>query len=67
MSIMDITKKFEIKKTESIEKTTEVEIIKIKKFLEISISDTVIKFIFIILACLTLPHMIFNILPYSKE
>ena len=39
----------------------------ISNFYEISISDTVIKFIFIILACLTLPHMIFNTLPYSKE
>jgi len=39
----------------------------ISNFYEISISDTVIKFIFIILACLTLPHMIFNMLPYNKE
>lgn len=39
----------------------------ISNFYEISISDTVIKFIFIILACLTLPHMIFNMVPYNKE
>ena len=39
----------------------------ISNFYEISISNTVIKFIFIILACLTLPHMIFNMLPYNKE
>jgi len=39
----------------------------ISNFYEIYISDTVIKFIFIILACLTLPHMIFNMLPYNKE
>ena len=39
----------------------------ISNFYEISISNTVIKFIFIILACLTLPHMIFNMVPYNKE
>jgi len=33
---------------------------------EISINETIIKFIFIILACLTLPHMIFNMWPYKK-
>ena len=33
----------------------------------ISINDTIIKYIFIILACLTLPHMIFNMWPYENE
>ena len=32
----------------------------------ISINEAIIKFIFIILACLTLPHMIFNMWPYKK-
>ena len=39
----------------------------ISYFYEISINDTVIKFVFIILACLTLPHMIFNMVPYNDE
>jgi Brp/Blh family beta-carotene 15,15'-monooxygenase len=33
----------------------------------ISINDTIIKYIFIILACLTLPHMIFNMWPYENK
>jgi Brp/Blh family beta-carotene 15,15'-monooxygenase len=33
----------------------------------ISINDTIIKYIFIILACLTLPHMIFNMWPYKDK
>ena len=32
----------------------------------ISIDEAIIKFIFITLACLTLPHMIFNMWPYKK-
>ncbi|MDB2461306.1 Brp/Blh family beta-carotene 15,15'-dioxygenase [Gammaproteobacteria bacterium] len=39
----------------------------ISNFYDISISNTVIKFIFIILACLTLPHMIFNMVPYDEK
>ena len=38
----------------------------IHNIFEISINETIIKFIFIILACLTLPHMIFNMWPYKK-
>ena len=38
----------------------------IQNIFEISINETIIKFIFIILACLTLPHMIFNMWPYKK-
>tara|TARA_B100001778_G_scaffold150439_1_gene123556 strand:- start:543 stop:1463 length:921 start_codon:yes stop_codon:yes gene_type:complete len=38
----------------------------IKNIYEISINETIIKFIFIILACLTLPHMIFNMWPSKK-
>ena len=38
----------------------------IQNMFEISINETIIKFIFIILACLTLPHMIFNMWPYKK-
>lgn len=33
----------------------------------ISINDTIVKYIFIILACLTLPHMIFNMWPYENK
>jgi len=33
----------------------------------ISLNDTIIKYIFIILACLTLPHMIFNMWPYENK
>ncbi len=33
----------------------------------ISINETIIKFIFIVLACLTLPHMIFNMWPYREK
>ena len=32
----------------------------------ISMNEAIIKFIFITLACLTLPHMIFNMWPYKK-
>ena len=32
----------------------------------ISVNEAIIKFIFITLACLTLPHMIFNMWPYKK-
>ena len=39
----------------------------ISNFYGISMSDTLIKFIFIILACLTLPHMFFNMLPYDSK
>ena len=43
-----------------------ISILLIQNIYEISINETIIKFIFIILACLTLPHMIFNMWPYKK-
>ena len=39
----------------------------ISNIYEMSINETIIKYIFIILACLTLPHMIFNMWPYDKN
>ena len=38
----------------------------ISKYQDISLSTSIIKFIFISLACLTLPHMIFNMIPARK-
>ena len=38
----------------------------ISDYLEESISISIIKFIFILLACLTLPHMIFNMIPERR-
>ena len=41
-------------------------VILMSNYLDESISKSIIKFIFILLACLTLPHMIFNMIPSKR-
>ena len=43
-----------------------ISVVFISKYQDISLSISIIKFIFISLACLTLPHMIFNMIPNRK-
>lgn len=38
----------------------------LSNYLKITVYDAIIKYVFISLACLTLPHMIFNMIPYKK-
>ena len=44
-----------------------VSVLLISNYLGESISLSIVKFIFILLACLTLPHMIFNMIPSKRQ